>query len=79
MTDEAIKVGDRVRVKEPEDYVAVVRDKVRHRVGTVKHTFTPMGRRASLMAKVEFDARRKGSPTWTATFDARALVHVREE
>lgn len=70
-----IIVGSRVRVKDPHSFIRAVEKKLTNRVGTVLKIWQPDGWRKEppFRVKVEFDARRKGSPTYTDTFGLRDL------
>lgn len=74
-----IVVGSRVRVRDPHGYIVSVRIKIdKGRVGTVEKLFTPLARR-DVLARVTFDARRKGSSSYSDTWPVRDLALVETE
>ena len=77
-TDTVIEVGSRVRVKNPEGYIVVQQRKIINRIGTVDRIFDWSDSMQPGAAVVIFDARRKGSPTYTTNLWVKALEKVNE-
>ncbi|MDQ1077992.1 hypothetical protein [Pseudoroseomonas cervicalis] len=73
-----IVVGSRVRVVDPSCFIRAVETKVKDRVGTVQKVFTPAGS-TDVWVRVLFDARRKGSPTYSEAFHIRHLMLAERE
>lgn len=73
MSEDAIQPGSRVRVRQPQKYIATYERKIRDRVGTVERLFEVKGWSGRGMAIVVFDARRKGSPEFKDSLPISAL------
>lgn len=77
MSEAPFKVGDVVRVRDPDGFVSAVADKIRDRDATVEDVYVPMGS-TSWHAIVRFHKRNGRGKEFTENFRAMWL-RLRDE
>ncbi len=79
MSGTDIHVGDTVRVKDPEIFLAEFGKKIRDRDAVVQSVFTPMGRfNSEPMVKVEFQKRNGRGKVFTDVMRLSNFVVIKK-
>jgi hypothetical protein len=71
-----IKVGDIVRVKEPDRFKVAFSTRIKDRDGVVESVFTPLGWGAQVRARVRFLKRNGRGKEFIETININDLVPV---